>query len=151
LFDPQQGIEEVARALRPGGVVGTVTWGDEHDPPAYEIWFEELAEHGAPPPDPDIAKFELVDTRDKVEAMMQKAGLEPVRSWVGEYRSTMTLDEFLAHRTRHGQSRLRYEAMPIDARNRCLARARSRLEQLGPDGFEERAEVVYVVGRKTTG
>lgn len=148
LFDPAQGIAEMARVLRPDGVVGTVTWGAEHDPPAYEVWFEELAEHGAPPPDPDFAKFELVDTPDKVEALMRNVGLQPVRSWLGDYRATSTPDEFLAHRTRHGQSRLRYEVLPAESRKRCLDRARRRLEDLGPEGFEEHAEVVYVVGRK---
>jgi SAM-dependent methyltransferase len=148
LFEPAQGIEQMARVLRPNGLVGTATWGDEQNPPAYDIWFEELTAHGAPPPDPGFARFELVDTPDKVEAIMTSVGLKPVRSWVGEYRTTSTPDEFLAHRTGHGQSRLRFEAMPEEVRSRCLEKARSRLERLGPEGFEEYAEVVYVVGRK---
>jgi SAM-dependent methyltransferase len=151
LYDPQQGVAEIARVLRRNGFVGTATWGDVRDPEAYEIWFEELASHGAPPPDSDFARFELVDTPDKVEAMMKNAGLHPVRSWVGEYKATSNPKEFLAHRTGHGQSRLRYEAMPKDARSSCLERARNRLECLGPEGFEERAEVVFVVGRKGSG
>jgi len=148
LFDPAQGIAEMARVTRPNGLIGTVTWGAEHDPPAYEIWFEELTDHGAPPPDPDFAKFELVDTPEKVEALMTEERLHLVRSWVGEYRSTCTPDDFLAHRTRHGQSRLRYEAMPTEVKSRCFERARCRLQRLEPKGFEERAEVVYVVGQK---
>lgn len=79
---------------------------------------------------------------------MTKERLHLVRSWVGEYRSTCTPDDFLAHRTRHGQSRLRYEAMPTEVKNRCFERARCRLQRLGPKSFEERAEVVYVVGQK---
>ena len=151
LFNPQQGVTEIARVLRPGGVVGTATWGDQQDPEAYDIWFEELATHGAPPPDPEFARFELVDKPEKVEELMGNAGLLPVNSWVGEYRASGNPDEFLAHRSGHGQSRLRLEAMPSEARNSCLERARSRLERLGPEGFEERADVVYVVARKISG
>ncbi len=149
LFDPAKGIAEMARVLRPNGMVGTVTWGTENDPPALEIWFDELAAHGAPPPDPGFAKFELVDTPDKVKAVMSKVGLHPVRSWVGQYKSTSTPDEFLAHRTRHGQSRLRFEAMPAEVRDICIKRARRRLQTLAPEDFEQRSEVVYVIARKT--
>lgn len=148
LFDPARGIAEMARVLRPNGVIGIVTWGAEHDPPAYDIWLEELTGHGAPPLDPDFAKFELVDTPEKVEALMAKEGLDPVRSWVGEYCSADTPEEFLAHRTRHGQSRLRFRAMPPGARSRCLETTRRRLQSLSPQDFERRAEVVYTVGRK---
>lgn len=148
LLDPQQGLLEMARVLRAGGAMGTITGGDVSDPPAYDIWFEELARHGAPPADPDLARFDPVDTPEKVEVLMKKSGIKPERSWVGEYRATATVEEFLAHRTSHGQGRARYEAMPEAVRSRCLDRARSRLKRLEPDGFTETAEVVFVVGRK---
>ena len=149
LPEPARGIAEVARALRPGGVVGTVTWGDEHEPRALRIWAEELDAHGAPPPDPDFARFELVDTPAKVEDMMTAEGLLTVRSWIGERRSVSTPAEFIAHRTRHGRSRQRFEAMPVEARERCLHEVRTRLEDLGPKDLEERSEVVYVVAQKS--
>jgi SAM-dependent methyltransferase len=148
LFDPTDGVAEMERVLRPHGRIGTVTWGDELDSPAYEIWFEELNAHGAPPADPGLAQHELVDTPDKVEAMMRMSGLHPLRSWIGGYRATNTVDEFLAHRTRHGQSRHRLEAMPAEVRASCLEGARRRLVRLAPEDFEERAEVVYVVAEK---
>lgn len=148
VLDPQQAMFEMARVLRPEGAIGTITWGDESDPPAYDIWFEELAEHDAPPGDPDFARFDSVDTPEKVGVLMKKSGLQPERAWVGEYRTTTTVEEFLAHRTSHGQGRARYEAMPEAARSHCLERARSRLERLEPDGFAETAEVVFVVARK---
>lgn len=148
LFDPEQGIAEMARVLRPGGFIGTVTWGVQNDPPAYQVWAEEMESHGAPPQDPDCARHEKVDTPEKVEDLMAANGLRRVNSWVGEYRAKTTPDEFIAHRTRHGQGRIRFQGMPADERNRCLERARPRLESLSPADFEETAEVVYVVGSK---
>lgn len=148
LFDPSRGVAEMARVLRSGGVLATATWGNESYPRAMEVWAEELTAHGAPPPDPDFARFEVVDTRDKVEALMAQEGLKPVRSWIGEYRATNTPDEFLAHRTRHGQSRLRLSRLPPETQTVCLESARRRLGSLGPEDFEERSEVVYAVARK---
>ena len=149
LFDPAKGIAEMARVLRPGGLVGTVTWGVENDPPAFQVWAEELDRHGASPQDRDLTRHEEVDTPEKVEALMAAHGIRPVRSWLGEYRKPATPDEFIAHRTRHGQGRLRLLGMPADIRIRCLEKARRRLEHLTPGDFEEIAEVVYVVGQNT--
>lgn len=148
LFEPEAGIREIARVLRPRGVAGTVTWGDENDPVAYKVWSEELEANGAPPPDPDFVRFDIVDSPGKVEGLMASHGLRHVRSWIGHYVTTPTPEEFIAHRTRHGQSRLRFESMDPEARERCVSTARSRLAALTPADFEETAEVVYVVGEK---
>lgn len=149
LFDPQRGVAELSRVLRRGGHVGTVTWGDENDPVAYQVWAEELERHGAPAPDPDLARFEAVDTPAKVRDLMAAHGLNHIRSWIGEYRARLTLDQFIVHRTRHGQSHHRFSAMPPDARSRFLDAVRIRLEPLSAEDFEETSEVVYVVGRKS--
>ncbi|MDQ3661005.1 MAG: class I SAM-dependent methyltransferase, partial [Actinomycetota bacterium] len=148
LVEPEQGIAEMARVLRRGGFVGTITWGDENDPVSYQVWAEEMERHGAPSLDPDFARFEVVDTPEKVSELMAIHGIRHVQSWVDEYRVTPTPDEFIAHRTRHGRSRQRVQSMPAEVRARCLRRAGERLEALTPDDFGEVSEVVYVVGQK---
>jgi SAM-dependent methyltransferase len=148
LFDPEAGVVEMARVLRSGGFLGTITWGEENEPVSYRVWAEELERHDAPPLDSDFGRFELVDTPLKVETLMAGNGLRVVRSWVGEYRVTPTPDEFLAHRTRLGRSRQRVQAMEPDALARCLERAREQLHALRAEDFEEISEVVYVIGQK---
>ncbi len=148
LVEPGWGIGEIARVLRPGGLVGTSTWGVQNQPVSYQVWDEELERHGAPPPDPDFARFEEVDTPEKVIGLMVPNGIREVRSWVGRYRLTPTPDEFIAHRIGHGRSRCRVRSMPDDVRTRCLRHARERLKGLTPADFEEITEVVYVVGQK---
>lgn len=148
LFDPRKGMAETARVLRPGGTIGTITWGDENEPRAFQVWADELAAAGAPPADTGLSNHELLDTPAKMQAMMEAAGLEPIRAWVGEYRANTTPEEFLDHRSRHGQSRWRLEQLSGEKRAGCLERARHRLEALSPDDFAEVAEVVYAVGRK---
>lgn len=149
LFEPERGIAEMARVLKPGGSIGTITWGDENDPVAFEAWAEEMERHGAPPPDPDLVRFEAVDMPVKVQDMMAAYDLRHVRSWVGEYRATSTPDAFIAHRTQHGQSRQRCGGMNPEARDACIDAARARLERLNPEDFEEISEVVYVIGQKS--
>ena len=148
LHDPGEGLREMARVLRRGGTVGTITWGAENDPASFKVWSEELDESGAPPAETGLVDDEPVDTPSKMESLMGEAGLEPIRSWLGEYRAGSSPTEFLEHRIRHGQSRWRFEQLDPDARARCLERARHRLEALSPDDFLEIAEVVYAVGRK---
>lgn len=149
LFDPKQGVAEMARVLRPGGHLGSITWGKEGDPVAYRVWNEELDRHGAPPADADLGTFELVDSCAKVESLMSAHGVRPVRSWIGEYRARWTPIELITQRTRHGRSRHRFEAMPVEARDAFLISVRGALEALGPDDFDEISEVVYVTGQKT--
>ncbi|MEA2460567.1 MAG: hypothetical protein QOH90_744 [Actinomycetota bacterium] len=148
LSDPERGIAEAARTLRPGGVVGTITWGVENDNAAFQVWAEEMDRYGAPPPDPDFARFDILDTPGKVESLMSKHGLRPIDSWVGEYRAPRNPDEFLAHRTGHGLSRLRLHALSPEVSIRCVETVRERLKSLGPADFEERSEVVYVIAEK---
>lgn len=148
LVDPQRGVDEVARVLGRGGALGTTTWGAENDPRSLEVWSEELEAAGAPPAADDVANDELVDTPEKMKSIFEQAGLEPLRSWIGEYRATPTPAEFLDHRTRHGRSRWRLAQLDPDNRARFLERARRRLEALNPDDFLETSEVVYAVARK---
>lgn len=148
LHDPREGLREMARVLTPAGTVGTITWGAENDPASFKVWSEELTESGAPPAEAGLVDDEAVDTPSKMESLMEEAGLEPVRSWVGEYRAASSPTEFLEHRIRHGRSRWRFEQLDTDARARCLERARKRLEALPADEFVEISEVVYAVGRK---
>ena len=147
LVDPQQGVNEAARVLASGGSIGTTTWGDENLPRAFEIWADELASAGAPPAG-EIANDELVDTSEKMRSILQRAGFETVKTWTEEYRATPTPEEFMDHRTKHGQGRWRLAQLDPDSRAGCLERVRRRLEASSPEDFLEISEVIYAVGRK---
>jgi ubiquinone/menaquinone biosynthesis C-methylase UbiE len=145
--DPVEVLREAARVVRPGGTVGTITWG--HDPSylALDIWSDELDAHGAPPAQPAFSRHELVDTEVKVTALLETAGLEPQTTWMGAYEDRMTPDEFIAHRVGHGMSRRRFETLETSVRSACLEQVRSRLEGISPRGLIDRAEVIYAIAR----
>lgn len=149
LSDPLLGLREMERVLKPGGTVGTITWGDDPSYPAYDIWSEELDRLGAAPALGAISRHDLVDAPSKVEALLSQAGFRSARTWMGTYENRMTAQEFIAHRVGHGMSRFRFESLTADGRATCLARVRARLEHLDAEGLVDRSEVIYAVAQRS--
>jgi SAM-dependent methyltransferase len=147
LPDPIDGLNEMSRVLRPDGTVGTITWGPGGGYRAREVWLEALDEHRAAPIEGGFAKHELVDSAEKIQHLLERAGFEAIRTWTGEYQSRLTVEEFLAHRTGHGESRRRFESLDEPARAELLRKVRLRLAELGPEDFVHREDVVYATSR----
>ncbi|MGH2752088.1 MAG: class I SAM-dependent methyltransferase [Actinomycetota bacterium] len=147
LPSPLTALRNMARALKRGGTVATITWGDDPRYPAYDVWSEELDRLGAAPALGAISRHDLVDTPAKLEAMFAEAGFVAIRTWMGTYENRMTSEKFMQHRLGHGMSRYRFESLAPDGRRQCLARVSTRLEDLSAEDFVDRAEVVYAVGR----
>ncbi|MEA2498416.1 MAG: hypothetical protein QOH26_821 [Actinomycetota bacterium] len=146
--DPGSVLAEALRVLQPGGTVGTVTWGEDPSYLALDVWNDELQAHGAPPPVGGFARYDTVNTTDKVRSLLAAMGFTGVGAWTGLYENRMTLEGFLRHRTGHGMSRLRFEALADDARASCIQSVRARLEDVGPAGFVDRTEVIYAMAER---
>nr|MBA3431206.1 class I SAM-dependent methyltransferase [Actinomycetota bacterium] len=148
LPNPLTGLKEMARALRRGGTVGAITWGNDPSYPAYDIWAEELDRLGAAPALAMISRHDLVDAQSKVEALLDESGFVSPRTRLTTYENRMTAEEFVAHRVGHGVSRHRFESLGPEGRAECLARVRARLECLDAGGFVDRSEVIYAVAQR---
>ena len=147
LPDPGRGLTEAGRALRSGGTIGVATWGEHFESRAFDAWDDELAAHGSPEQSPILAQHELVDTPEKVAALLEAAGFEAIRARGARPGFTTDLDHFVGWRTRLGPSKRRLDALDEAARASCVARARRRLERMGPDDFLDRSEIILATAR----
>jgi ubiquinone/menaquinone biosynthesis C-methylase UbiE len=147
LPDPSEGLRQVARVLKSGAALGTVTWGNEPGYPAFDIWEEELNALGADPTETILARHDLVNTPDKMIGLLEDAGFRSITTWTGIYENAMTPEGFITHRVGHGRSRRRFESLDPAARAICLERVRARISELGPEGLTDRSEVIYSTAR----
>ena len=81
LSDPSAAVAQVARVLRTGGRVGTVTWGREATFKASAVWDEAFADAGVPPLPPRRADTGL-DSPEAMGALFTAGGLQPHRIWL---------------------------------------------------------------------
>jgi ubiquinone/menaquinone biosynthesis C-methylase UbiE len=146
LADPITGIKEARRVVRPGGFVGTVTWGSDLASPATLIWTGCLNEHGAAPPDPlTQARDELLNTPEKMAALLGAGGFESSRVWAHDLVTVIGLEHLLQLKTRMGSEKARFDSLDETVQTACMANARQRLQMLAPSDFTATGKIVYAV------
>jgi ubiquinone/menaquinone biosynthesis C-methylase UbiE len=146
LADPLSGIREVRRVVRPDGFVGTVTWGTDLASPATLIWTGCLDEYGAAPPDPlTQARDELLNTPEKMAALLRAGGFETSRVWADDLVTVISLEHLLQLKTRMGREKARFDSLDGATQATCVAQARQRLQKLAPADFVATGKIVYAV------
>jgi SAM-dependent methyltransferase len=146
LPDPIEGIKEARRVVRPGGFVATVTWGSNLASPATRIWTDCLDQHDAAPPDPDLkARDEMLDTPEKMNALLRSAGFVAVRAWSEPLVTVISLEHLFKLKTRMGSEKARFDSLDGTTQKRCTARARQHLEKLTDADFIATAEIIYAI------
>jgi ubiquinone/menaquinone biosynthesis C-methylase UbiE len=145
---PERCLAEVNRVLRPGGVVGTVTWGAEHVPRAETIWDEELEAAGAHVQGlPAADNRGCCDSPEKVAALLGQAGFVSTRTWTEPLHYQWRPEDFFEYQLR-GAARIRLLSLAPDERDSCVRRVRDRLSGQRADQFVFRGELVLATGVK---
>jgi SAM-dependent methyltransferase len=142
LPEPAAALREVRRVLRSGGFVGLTVWGKGAVVPASEIWKEELDRHSAPSGEPIVARHDLMDTPDKVRALLDMAGFHEPRVEFLPWSHRPSLDDFVRRNVALGASGRRMAELSPQARAAFLRDVRARLERLPSDDFVDRGEVI---------
>ncbi len=150
--EPVSALLEAARVLTPGGTLGASTWAADPMTTAAQIWDDELNAHGAIDPAPmSRENDELLNTPEKMAAILERARLETRHVWVEHFEHHWELDRFLAIRTRFGTSKRKLESLAPEVRTVFLERARERVSRLSPQDFIYRAAVVCAIARRPPG
>jgi SAM-dependent methyltransferase len=143
--DPAAALTAVRTALRPGGSVGLVVWGGQGDPPALRVWDEELDAAGAPQLPPLPARHDLMDSLDRLRALVTGAGFAGVDVWQVPWSYQPGLEDFLAHRAGRGVTGRRLAALAPPERDAVLARVRERVQGLPAEDLHDTSEVLGAI------
>jgi hypothetical protein len=138
----------VNRVLKQGGAIGSVTWGAVNDPPADEIWDEELEAAGAHLLElPATDSYRRCDSPEKVAALLEQTGFISTRVWTESLgHQWRPAEHFLDQERRASLQRLR-SLSGLD-RAACLQRVRDRLTGLRADQYLDRSDVVMATAVK---
>lgn len=148
LPSPERCLSEVNRVLKPGGMVGTVTWSVEHSPPANAVWDEELDAAGAHVLElPATDHRACCDSLEKMTALLDHAGFISPRVWSESIEHQWRPADHFEYQV-SSTSRLRLQSLDERVREDCLRLVRDRVSRLGEDHYVFRGEVIMATATK---
>ena len=139
---PEAALHEVRRVLRTSGSLGLTTWGEGTKVPAVEIWNEELDRHRAPPDSLVASRHELMDTPQKLVAILDATGFHQIRVEVVPWSHLPSMDAFVAQHTALGITGRRLAGLEPAAQRDFLRHVCGRLKNLKNEDFVDHGEVI---------
>jgi len=140
--DPVGSLRGVRRVLRAGGSVGLTIWGEDRPAPALGIWTDELDRHCAPASGTLLAQHELMDSPDKVNALLLDAGFHDPAPQIVRWSDQPSLNEFVDRHTCLGATGRRLAQLDDEKQAAFLQDVRRKLEPMPPEMFLDTSDVI---------
>jgi ubiquinone/menaquinone biosynthesis C-methylase UbiE len=140
--EPHRALDELRRVLRPGGVLGAITWNQEPDFAAQRVWIEELERDATTPPEPTTDHTELCSA-GKMQEFLETQGFTDATCWERPFDYTHKPETFLALRTGLGSSSRRVRTLPAERRQALLDRVRARFDEMPREAFVDRSLAIF--------
>ena len=145
---PERCLTEVNRVLKPGGTVGSVTWGTERVPMANAIWDEELEAAGAHHLElPATDNRACCDSAQKMTTLLGQAGFVSIEVWSESIEHRWRPEDHFDYQV-GSTSRLRLQSLEVENRKACLRRVRDRLSGAEDEQYVYRGEVFVATAVK---
>jgi ubiquinone/menaquinone biosynthesis C-methylase UbiE len=145
---PATGLAEVRRVLRPEGVIGVLTWNRDSTLPGAEIWSQELDALGAAADtrDPSMNRDALMDTPDKLSALMAESGFDDIQVRQTGFEHPFTAPRLFELQHGFGAASRRIRSLSDEQAATCRAQVAERLHLLSPEERVFRPKVVLGYG-----
>lgn len=145
---PERCLAEVCRVLRPGGSVGTATWGAQTWPAVNETWDEQLTQAGAKSLAlPATDSLTCCDTETKMADLLGTAGFTSIRTWTEQLVHRWTPADHFEHQSLV-TSRSRLESIDAVTRESCLRHIHEQLASASEVDYTYRGDVVLATAAK---
>ena len=149
IYEPDRMFCEIARALRPGGVVAVAAWGKVTKSPAEQLWLAALDELGAPQAAaPAAPPGQPTKTPEELENQLSRTGYVSVRTTQLSLADRPDVNQFVQRMTHLGPSSRRLAAWDKTSRTNFIELMRTRLATLEADDFLDDSQVVAAVGHR---